>query len=302
MTGAQAFSEAIRATLGSCPEASKIVPGRFIRFSVSDQGRDDAGYCKMFDDGDGGVFGCWRSGVAETWQAKQATTPEDRAAFAERVKQARAEAERIREQEREECRIKSAELWDKGRDVAADHPYILAKCIRPIGIKQLREMLMIPVRDTAGTLHGLQCIQPDGAKRFKTGTAVAGCFLLIGKPESKLCICEGYATGATIHQATGCAVAVAFNAGNLKPVALALRKKHPDIDLIVCADDDHATEGNPGMTKATEAARAVNGLLAVPVFPQERGPKDTDFNDLARIIDLDAVFQVITTAADTQHL
>ncbi|MBL0168493.1 MAG: toprim domain-containing protein, partial [Propionivibrio sp.] len=75
-----------------------------------------------------------------------------------------------------------------------------------------------------------------------------------------------FATGASIHEATGYPVAVAFNAGNLEPVAKALRAKFPDLRLIVCADDDVGTAGNPGMTKATAAARAVGALLAVPDF------------------------------------
>ena len=135
-------------------------------------------------------------------------------------------------------------------------------------MKQYKTALLVPVRDAAGTLHGLQFIGPDGVKRFKTGTAVAGCYHAIGKPNGKILIAEGYATGATLHEITGYAVACAFNAGNLKPVAEALRVKYPNAELVLCADDDHLIDGNPGLTKATEAARAVGGLLAVPVFPE----------------------------------
>ncbi len=76
--------------------------------------------------------------------------------------------------------------------------------------------------------------------------------------------------------------------------------------LIVCGDDDHSTEGNLGRTKATEAARAVGGLLALPIFPE--GTTGTDFNDLAVVVGLDAVRkqieaatapEVITTKKDT---
>ena len=65
---------------------------------------------------------------------------------------------------------------------------------------------------------------------------------------------------------------VAFDAGNLMPVALAFRKKYPDMDIIICADNDTETEGNPGLTKAKEAAKAINARLAVP-------PISGDFND-----------------------
>ena len=93
-----------------------------------------------------------------------------------------------------------------------------------------------------------------------------------------LCLCEGYATGASIYEATSYPVAVAFNTGNLLPVAQSLRARFPDSRLVLCADDDAATDGNPGLTKAKEAARAVGGLLAVPDFGEigiRRGPTST---------------------------
>nr|MBP6718150.1 toprim domain-containing protein [Rhodoferax sp.] len=77
---------------------------------------------------------------------------------------------------------------------------------------------------------------------------------------------EGYATGASIHECTGHAVAVAFNAGNLEAVAVALRTKYPALKIIIAADDDHQTPGNPGITKAKAAAQTTGATLAVPVF------------------------------------
>ena len=88
----------------------------------------------------------------------------------------------------------------------------------------------------------------------------------MGRPRNALLLCEGYATAATVFSATGEATAVAFNAGNLPAVARALRVKFPNIKLVICADDDAQTPGNPGRTKAAEAARAVGGFVAVPRF------------------------------------
>ena len=81
-------------------------------------------------------------------------------------------------------------------------------------------------------------------------------------------MCEGFATGASIHECTGHAVAVAFNAGNLEAVAIALRSKYPDLKIIIAADDDHQTSGNPGLTKANAAVKAAYASLAVPVFKE----------------------------------
>lgn len=289
------FTDAIRQSTGGAP--SEVMPGKMTRFATSDRRGDEAGWCKLFDDGEGGVFGCWRQGISETWQARETHSPEEKRAFAKHVQQARVEAQRLEEHQRTMCREKSAELWDRGRDADAKHAYLLAKGVKPHGLKQLRDTLMVPVRDTAGTLHGIQFIQPDGGKRFKTGTAVAGCYHAIGgKPNGKIIVCEGYATGSTIHEVTDGAVAIAFNAGNLKPVAEALRTKYPDVEIVVCADDDRLTEGNPGLARATEAAQAVGGKLAVPALPDTRGVKDSDFNDLARLCGTEAVRASIEAA------
>jgi len=144
---------------------------------------------------------------------------------------------------------------------------LLHKGIKANGTRLYRDALVIPMR-AGGVLHSLQFIGPDGDKKFLSGGRVLGCYFSIGttKGALALAICEGFATGASTHEATGYPVAVAFNAGNLLAVAKVMRDKFPDLPLILCADDDSQTAGNPGLTKATEAALAVDGLLAVPDF------------------------------------
>jgi len=290
------FIDTIRNVTGGAPAYEALVPGKMIRFATSDRRGDDSGWCKLFEDCENGVFGCWRQGISDNWQSRKNRTPEEQAALMVQVQQAKAEAASIETELRAKCRDKSAKLWEKGRDVEARHHYLSAKNIKPYGTRQLGRLLMLPVRDINGVLHGLQFIMPDGTKRFKSGTAVSGCYHAIGKPNGKILIAEGYATGATLHEITGHAVAYAFSAGNLKPVAMTLREKYPDTVLVICADDDHFTEGNPGLTKTTEAARAVDGLLAIPRFPATRKDGDTDFNDLARLAGPEAVAASIEAA------
>jgi putative DNA primase/helicase len=126
---------------------------------------------------------------------------------------------------------------------------------------------------------------------------IKGCYHAIGKPAGLLIVCEGYATGASIHESTGHAVAVAFNAGNLEAVAVALHSKYPALKIIMAADDDYLTTGNPGMTKAKAAAQAVGGLVAVPIFPAGRSDKHTDLNDLHQLAGAGAVKDCIEAAA-----
>lgn len=295
------FIDTIRSATGGAPAYEAVIPGKRIRFATSDRRGDTSGWCKLFEDGEGGVFGCWRQGISETWQSNRKRTPEELDAFLVRVQQAKEEAATQEALLRAACRKKSAQLWDKGRDADQQHPYLASKDIRPLGIRQLQDSLLVPLRDIQGVLHGLQFIFPDGKKRFLKGTAVTGCYHAIGKPDGTILIAEGYATGATLHEITGHAVACAFSAGNLKPVSEALHRKYPDTALIICADDDHLTEGNPGLTKATEAAIAVNGLLATPCFSEIREDSDTDFNDLACLSGRDAVKACIATAKVPGH-
>lgn len=140
---------------------------------------------------------------------------------------------------------------------------------------------MVPLcRD--GALVGLQFIGADGGKRFLTGTPKAGAWHLIGDADHAptVAIAEGYATAATVHGLSGWPVAVAFDAGNLLAVAKALRRRKPDAELILAADDDRGTPGNPGLTKAQQAAEAVGGLVCAPPFELEHEGL-SDWNDYA---------------------
>src|SRR5574337_297225 len=179
----------------------------------------------------------------------------------------------------------AAVRWAAAKPAGDDHQYLIAKGVRAHGLRiEGGHTALVPMRDTDGRLHNLQGIAPDGTKRFMPGGRVTGLYHAIGRPSGKLAICEGYATAATIHEQTGLAVAVAFNCGNLLPVAKALRAKFPCLTLILAADDDWRTEGNPGLTAARAAAAAVGGLVAVPNFTGlHRGDKETDVNDLQRL-------------------
>lgn len=299
------FNHAIEAFRLSIAAAGLTPPdtihgdGAIHRFSTNGRRSDDSGWYMLHTDGiPAGSFGCWRAGLQSTWCSKSdnAMTMAEREAHRTRIKAMQAQREADQAQRQQEARTTAAALLQPA-DPATAHPYLTHKGIEPHGIKTFGDKLLIPMRDTAGTLHSLQTIAPDGDKRFHPGGRVKGCYFGIGKPDGRLIVCEGFATGASIHEATGQAVAVAFNAGNLEPVALALRTKYPALKIIVAADDDHLTEGNPGRTKATAAALVVGGLLALPVFPADRPDKATDFNDLHQIGGLDAVRGCIEAAA-----
>ena len=236
-----------------------------------------------------GSFGCWREGLQSTWCAKSdnAMTAAEREAHRQRIKAMKAQRDAAEAARCTDEADKAAIRWC-GASSACAHPYLLHKGVHAYGIRQDGQTLLIPLRDTAGKLHSLQTITPDGEKRFKG--RMKACYHAIGcKPGDLLVIAEGYATGASIHEATGWPVAVAFTAGNLGPVALTLHKAYPVLTLVMAADDDHQTPGNPGLAAARQAALAVGGFVVVPQFPASRPNKATDFNDLAAIAGLSAV-------------
>lgn len=286
----QEFIDAIAAT-GLIPPASVEADGRIHRFASDGRRGDDAGWYVLYADGiPAGAFGDWRTGIEQTWHKPGLKLD----ATAARAMEARlAEAKRQREEEMElkhrQARQRALDAWT-GSDVGPPtlHPYLQRKGVKPYGIRERNGDLVIPLRDTDGVLHSLQTITEAGEKLFLPGGRVRGCYHSIGRPNGTILICEGYATGATLHDATGHAVAVAFNAGNLQPVAEAIHAKYPDKKIVICADDDVETPGNPGVTRAREAAAAVGGVMVIPEFSDAREGA-SDWNDLAAMSGIDEV-------------
>ena len=177
-------------------------------------------------------------------------------------------------------------IWEKAA-TPSGHPYLAEKQVPALGIKQSEGMLIVPAMDADGELWTLQRIFENGKKKFLFGGEKKGLFFTI-PGNGQFYICEGYATGATIHQATGGTVIVAFDAGNLKRVAKAVRKRQPSTSITICADNDLLKPGNPGVTKAESAGKEINATVAVPQF-DKISEELSDFNDLARSQGIKAV-------------
>ena len=209
----------------------------------------------------------------------------------------------IRRQREEECTRRHAEAaqqarqeWNAARACDASHPYLRRKGIPALeGIRQSRDgTLLIPVLDAANNLQSLQRIYSDGTKRFLVGGKVSdGRFIIPGQPEKSIAICEGFATGASIHLATDWTVYVAFSANNLAPVAKSVKEQFPASSIIICGDKDET-----GRKRGGEAARLANAQLVLPHFTSGNG---TDFNDLHQIEGLEAVRSQLEAALIKQH-
>jgi putative DNA primase/helicase len=188
--------------------------------------------------------------------------------------------------------VEAERVWHAAA-IGGASAYLKRKGVHGHGVRYLDDgTVLVPLRDAAGKLWNVQRINAKGEKRFPPGGRVSGCFHLVGDIEGSawVLIAEGYATAATLHEATGCAVMVAFNEVNMRHVAGAVRQLVPDARLMFCADDDRETESktgkNPGVASATSAAAAVGGYSCKP---EGLAAGATDFNDLARAAGLEEV-------------
>jgi putative DNA primase/helicase len=290
------FRDAIRAAELEPPEV--IEPdGKLHRFPTNGKRGDDSGWYVLHLDGiPAGAFGDWRTGLSETWRADigRHLSPEEEAAYRAHVETLRRQREAEEARYRTEAARKAKAIWEAAAPATENHPYLVTKRLNSYGLRVHSGKLIVPMRE-GDALHSLQFIAQNGDKRFLTGGRVAGCYFLIGEPDGVLCIAEGYATAAAIYEAAGYAVAIAFNAGNLLPVAKTLRARFPGLRIIVCANDDYRS-GNLGKTKASEAAGAIEGLLAMPDFGESKPDWASDFNDLMVSHGLEAVRRCIELA------
>lgn len=281
------FAEAIaRANLGH-PEI--IADGSIHRFRTLDDkaGKRSGWYCLHLDRLPAGVFGCWKLGLSQTWCAKEREemTRRERADFAALIEQAKRQQQAERERQWQQAAERAVSIWSQTHPAPADHPYLIAKQIGPHTARvDRRGWLVIPVGDES-RLWSLQFIAPTGDKRFLPGGRISGAWCpLPGRKESAILIGEGFATVASLVEETGAPGIVAFNAGNLLPVAKAIRRLNPRAEIVVCGDDDRWTEGNPGRTKARQAAVTIGAKLLLPDFSGlDLTDRPTDFNDFFRL-------------------
>ena len=250
-------------------------------------GKPNGGY----EDFKSGIKGKWKLD-GETQQISQADRQQYEAAKQESHKQ---QAQRY-----EQAAIVAQRLVSIAKPLTGNnHLYLQRKRVESFGLYRLRNwhkrvkdetgqwvsldiknVLLVPLIDLNNQLWNVQAIftEPDPMlgrdKDFLSGGRLGGLFHVIGLATDEVIICEGYSTGASLHEATNLQILCAMSAGNLLPVAQAVRAVDPRKKIIIAADNDAKTPGNPGLTAAKKAALAVGGFLAVP-------PAPGDFNDMA---------------------
>ncbi len=254
-------------------------------------------------------------------QAPAAPSPEELARRASRLAENQQREQARLEAAHASVALAAAALWGEASE-AGESKYLVRKGVAPHGVRfAAGGWLLVPMRDALGTLWNVQCIAPEkpgdetdkfyGPPGVKGGRKSGLWHFIQGvsgdaAAPAVVLVAEGYATAASLHEATGRPVAVAFDAGNLAHVAKALRTQHPDALLVLCGDDDVQTSSrtgnNPGRQKAVAAARAVHGLA---VFPDGLPDGGSDFNDLhlhhGGAAGLEAVRRIVETAIEAHQ-
>lgn len=315
--------------------------GRMVRVRA-EEGREKRGWYKLhelrLDNGDDvlvGSFGVWRGNEQNAQKVelrKTQLSQAQRDGLKARLAEDRRRAERERQQEGERAAERARSAW-KTLTESGDCEYLSRKAVGAHGVRFSPSGAMaIPLCDASGQIQGLQIIRGRSAegqsKRLEKeywpkGLITKGHFHLMGLPGPVILVAEGYATAATLHEATQLPVAVAFDAGNIQPVAVALHKRYKQARLLICADDDETQKcracrarvwpsdgtacpacgephlaANAGIAAASAAALAVGGAWMAPAWedPQgrraawlEKGAKLNDFNDLRHAQSLGAV-------------
>lgn len=276
---------------GITPPKETAIDARLHRFHVDGDKRSSKnGWYIIFNDGiPCGVFGNWRIGGTHIWCVKnqQLMSALELLVFRKQIEQAKIKRDQDRKRQQEEASILAERLWYLACAAHSKHPYLVKKLIRPFYARQRDSYLILPVIDFFGNFWSLQFISPDTSKNkwFLPNGSIKGHFIPIqGRPGdgTKILICEGFSTGATLAQdyPNYCVIA-ACDAGNLKPVAKVIRHNVPKAEIIICADDDRLNSINTGLVKAREASIATGSLMFKPKWPDDAPNDLTDFNDLA---------------------
>lgn len=285
------FIDAVAAA-GLEPPERVVMDGKIHRFRSGTKGApgkgDKPGWYVLFADGvPAGRFGCWRAGVEHSWRADigRPYSPAEEAAHAARM----AEARVLRDAELERSRAVAADtvetIWSHARHADAGHPYLTRKGIQPHGARITGDgRLVLPLYSADGQLSTLQYIAHDGTKLYHPGGQTGGRFWMVGTLDESgtLYLAEGFATAASIHEATGRPCVVAYSASNLTPVLAALRNIH-GASQDICIVADHDASG-VGQKNAEQAAFAHGARVILPPIVGDANDYRQSGADLALLL------------------
>ena len=255
--------------------SGEIIPdGKLHRFHIESQKPStlNGAYTLHLDGYPAGWFMDYTTGLSQKWRSRNVS----RASYAliKQIIEAKLQREAEIRQRQEAAAINAVNIYNPSKPIVkqSEHSYLVKKRIQPHGARFYHDALVIPIFNESDQLVNLQFINLKGEKRFLSGGRKRGCFHIIGDLSQRILICEGFATGASLFEASGQRVVVAFDAGNLLPVAKAVRELAPaDSEIIICGDNDVS---GIGQEKAHKAALSIGGKVLIPPTP------GMDWNDV----------------------
>ncbi len=267
------------AKAGIPPTHTLVLDGRLRRYNVAGdkKGRRNGWYRLTIvrPDFAWGVYGCNKRGISEKFNSIEGgkLTNYDKTLIRKQQAALKKEEEELQGRVAQKANL----IWNR-LPIPSSNLYATRKGVGLHNVKCMGDNLVVPVYSD-NYIVSLQFITPSGEKRFLTGGQTKAAYGSIGEMSDVIYVTEGYASGATTHEATGSAVVLAFYANNLPSVAAAIRERFPNKPIVIVSDMDQWTPGNPGLSYAREAAEKVGGKVVYPDFPADDKQKGTDFND-----------------------
>lgn len=262
----------------------------FWRFAdAEDSNGKTTGWCMPFYDESGllikAMFGTHREGDEhQFWESSGFTSLSDdeRAAVSEQIRVHRKELAK----ERADVLVKNRKTlasYIKNCAPSLSHTYLTQKGVGAYGVlRGSNDELYVPLSDIDGNLMTVQRIKPDGTKMLWSGCGKSGGMLKIVGDSQVILIAEGYATAASLYEATGYTAIMAIDAGNLVHVAKAVKEKYNKSAIIICGDNDQFKEKNTGEEKCKQIEQMLGISYVLPRF-EDISSQPTDFNDLAQL-------------------
>ena len=263
--------------------------------TTDDKGGERSGWYVYYPSGiPSGAYGDWRNGgESQTWCSKKQDemSPAEWMENKRRMEEAKRKRQAQIEATHKAAAATAVDILSQSQPATDDHPYLKAKNVKAHGIFIQNGNLVIPAIDDNGQVTTIETIDQSGKKMFLKGGKKSGSYFWIDGGLDTVYICEGYSTAATVHEATGCACVVAFDAGNLPKVAPKIRSRYLNARIVMAADNDQfKSNGNAGIKCAREAAELIGADVVIPQF-SDLTSHPTDFNDLMSLEGMDRVRQ-----------
>ena len=266
--------------------------GKIHRFRSGTKGSpghgDKPGWYLVFGDGiPAGRFGCWRMGMEQTFRADigRKFTEFEEMAHARRINESKVLREAAQERQHKIASETVEKIWLSGVAAHPDHPYLKRKGIQTHGVRTTGDgRLMVPLYDEDGTLSTLQYIDDQGGKLYHSGGQTGSKFWMIGSLDEPgtLYVAEGFATAATIFEATSRPCVIAYSASNLVPVTGLLREKYGAMqDIMIVADHDAS---GVGQRYAEQASAKYGARMVMPPILGDANDYVQDGHDLASLL------------------